>query len=299
MNVLRYTGYTLIAAAALTALSIRFSPNFDFASYIPQVLLAGLLLSAAIAVLSFLQQDRLNMHDKNILMAGMMLAVLVPSLYSVGAFIHEGQTSWSGGEIHWHADFEVIVQGSPERLGFQPSEDYSPPEKRCKKVNGEYLCQLDLIDPSNYCQEHSKESTYMCKINDRVGITKYHEHNDKRIHLEGTFNQREDATLAAFFETFEGRLTDGQMKFPTNDKVYETQEGDEKTLKVAVKKGVGGDRAWNIINPEQYVISPHKRGPLLDDIFIIYDSRSEQQVLKDLNQDDKYRGLEMFKAGEK
>lgn len=298
MEVLKYIGYSVALTSILVAAAIEFYPSRNFTPYIPELLIAGVIVSLAVAVLSFHSQNDLTLHDKNVLMTGMMIAVLVPTAFSVGAFIHEDATSWSDGEIHWHADFEVVVEDSEERLGFTPSDEYNPPETRCMETGEEHLCQLDLIDPQNYCKERSKESTYMCRVNDRVGITEYHEHNDKRIHLEGTFDRREEATLAAFFKTFGGKLTSEEMRIPTNNGVYETRDGDGKTLKVAVKKGVGGERSWEIVNPESYVISPYTRGELLDDIYIIYDSNSSEEVLQDLEKDDSYRGTEFFKKGE-
>ncbi|MFB6208814.1 MAG: hypothetical protein ABEJ56_01600 [Candidatus Nanohaloarchaea archaeon] len=284
----RIIGSTLVAIL-LTALSIFVAPEFNFTRYVVPLLLLGLLATLTLTSLAFYREDSLTLHDKDILMNGFLIAVLVPSFYTAGAFMHESATSWSGGEIHYHADYEVIVER-----------------------NGE-LQTLDLIDPGKFCGD-----SYMCNLNDRTGITKYHEHNDNRIHLEGIFEKREDATLAAYFETFGGKLTNSKLVYPTNNGTVKVSEKDEKQLKVIVRKGTGGNRHWCIIgnnvpegnicrdqytgelanSPSEYVVSPHKKGPSLDDIFVIYDSSSKLEALQDLQKDGKYRGTGLSKKGE-
>lgn len=294
MNVPKRIVAVLAASILSTVAAIYFLPGIDLIQYVVPIMQAGFVSTLLLAAVSFYREKDLNMKDKNLLMNGFIIAVLVPSFYAAGAFVHQSQTSWSGGEIHWHADFEVIVG------------------------NGEYQ-QLNLIDPGKFCEETSHESTTMCTLNDRTGSTKYHEHNDDRIHLEGIFKDREDATLAAFFDTFNGELSDSRIVFPTNNRTVKLVEGDQKTLKVLVHKGVGGNRAWCAIEkpenideedicvnsngelatePSEYVISPYKRGASLDDIIIVYDSKTVTDALQDVRQDDLYEGMGLTKGGE-
>ncbi|MDY6770626.1 MAG: hypothetical protein SV186_01570 [Candidatus Nanohaloarchaea archaeon] len=199
--------------------------------------------------------------------------------------------SWSNGEIHYHADFEVLVQND----------------------TGQYEL-LELVDPGEFCKSSDAiESSYMCIINDRTGSTPFHEHDDMRIHLEGTFRYREDATLAAFFDTFGGQLSNERLVLPTPDGVTRLESSGNKTLKIAVQRGVGGSRHWCVIGPgvsdantcrdpynnqlatapSEYVISPWQSGPPLDNIMIIYDGASAQQVLDSLKQDNTYQGFKV------
>lgn len=288
MNVPRRTLYAGFIAAVATAVSIQLFPDIDFVSYALPVVEAGVIACLLLAAVSFYREDDLTMHDKNVLMNAFLVAVLVPSFYTAGAFVHQSQTSWSGGEIHYHADYEVLVEQDGE------------------------LRALDLIDPSNFCG-----SDYMCTLNDRTGITEYHEHNDNRIHLEGVFETRSEATLAAFFETFGGELSNTRLVYPTNEEVVEVEENGGN-LKVIVRRGTGGNRHWCVIgddvsrdetcvnqytgelatSPSGYIVSPYKKGPSLDDIFVIYDSRSTQAALQDLREDGKYRGMGISKEGE-
>ncbi|MFB6116022.1 MAG: hypothetical protein ABEK10_00785 [Candidatus Nanosalina sp.] len=274
----RIAGIVLISIVA-TVSAIQFMPEFNFVKYvIPVLSLSGLAL-LLLAAESIIKEEDLTLHDKNILMSGFLVVVLGSSLFTAGAFVHQSQTSWSGGEIHWHADYEVLVENS----------------------QGE-LKRADLIDPSNYCKETPHESSYMCSLNDRTGTTEYHEHNDNRIHLEGVFKEREDATLSAYFETFGGKLTSREMIYPTNSGVLRVAESNKtnKTLKIIVRSGIAGERGWKIIdNPADYVISPYKRGANLDDIFIVWDDRSANYVKEQLRVNNgTYRGHGILKQGD-
>jgi hypothetical protein len=295
MNVPNRVAAAVVVFVLATVAAIQYFPEINFVNHVMPIIYGGVLSTFVLATISFYREEELNLRDKNIIMNGFLIAVLVPSLYTAGAFVHQSQTSWSGGEIHWHADYEVMVE-----------------------ENNEYQ-QLDLIDPSNFCEETRHESTTMCSLNDRTGSTKYHEHNDNRIHLEGIFKKREDAVLSAYFETFGGKLTNTELRYPTNDRMVEKAEGNSETLKILIKQGVGGNREWCAIEkqsnlseqdicrtsegelattPSNYVISPYKRGPTLDDIFIVYDSKPVEDALQDVRDDDKYEGMGITKEGE-
>jgi hypothetical protein len=295
MNIPNRIAGSVVIAVLATVAAILYLPELNLINYVMPVIYAGFISSILFAAISFYREEDLTLRDKNLLMNGFLVAVLVPSLYTAGAFVHQSQTSWSGGEIHWHADYEVIVE-----------------------ENGEYN-QLDLIDPTNFCDETTHESSTMCSLNDRTGSTKYHEHNDDRIHLEGIFKEREDAVLSAYFETFGGKLSNTELVYPTNDRVVQKAEGSGQTLKILVKRGAGGNREWCAIEqssnlseedicrtsegelattPSNYVISPYKRGPTLDDIFIVYDSKPVEDALQDVRDDDKYEGMGITKQGE-
>ncbi|MFB6242236.1 MAG: hypothetical protein ABEJ36_05570 [Candidatus Nanosalina sp.] len=294
MNVLRRVLYSFPVAFVITALAIKLFPNINFTSYTTTLIGLGTLSTLLLASISFYQEDDLTMHDKNLLMNGFLIAVLVPSLYTAGAFLHQSQTSWSGGEIHYHADYEVVVE-----------------------TDGK-LKTLDLVDPTQFCKEAKHQSSFMCKLSDRTGTTRYHEHNDNRIHLEGIFEKKEEATLAAYFETFDGELSNTRLAYPTNDGWFNISESRDKSLKIVVNRGTGGNRHWCVIgnevsrentcvnpytgklatSPSKYIVSPHKKGPSLDDIFIIYDSSTAREALSDLKSDGKYKGIGLSKEGE-
>ncbi|MFB6203141.1 MAG: hypothetical protein ABEK01_01470 [Candidatus Nanohaloarchaea archaeon] len=294
MNVPKRIVYGVVIAALATAGAVEFLPKFRFVPYVLPLMGIGFVSSLILAALSFRKEDDMTLHDKKMLMNGFIIVVLVPSLYTAGAFVHQSRTSWSGGEVHYHADFEVLVQRGGE------------------------LQRIELVDPSNFC-----EGDYLCAVNDRTGVKAYHEHNDNRIHLEGVFDKRAHATLQAFFETFNGNLTNSKLVMPTNTGTLKVTENSSMELKVLVQRGVGGSRSWCAVgnevsrentcrtrsrnlgpddmiadSPADYVISAYKRGATLDDIFIVYDSKSTKEALQDLREDDKYRGFGLKKSGE-
>mgnify|MGYP001585965769 CR=1 FL=1 len=72
--------------------------------------------------------------------------------------------------------------------------------------------QLDLIDPTG--------------IDNRVGTWEVHEHNDNRMHIEGTILQMEQASFHHFFEIVGGTLDEKGMVFPSvNGEIFMPVEG--------------------------------------------------------------------------
>jgi hypothetical protein len=292
----RIVAFTVVAALA-TAAAVVYMPQIDLIQYVVPVMGVSLGALVLLMAISLHLEDQLDDTEKNFLMNGFIVFILVPSFFAAGAFMHESETSWSNGEVHYHADFEVLV------------------------TNGSGgLQELDLVDPVKFCDDTSHESTYMCKINDRTGSTEYHEHNDDRIHLEGVFKTKEDASLAAFFEQFNGELTNTRLVFPTDQGVRTFEENDEYSLKILVQKGEGDDRHWcavgqdsyaeNICNsygeratsPNKYIVTPETQNPadrvILDTVFIVYDSYTTDQALEDVREDNLYRGRGLTKEGE-
>lgn len=273
-RVLAIAGVFLLGTVA----AIQFLPDMNFIQYVVPVMGISSIALVVLAAESMIKEDDLTLHDKNILMSGFLVVILGTSFFTAGAFVHQSQTSWSGGEIHWHADYEVLVEEGGE------------------------LQRLNLIDPSNYCNQENRSTGALCNLNDRTGATEYHEHNDNRIHLEGVFKERSDATLSAYFETFGGKLTSSEMRYPTNEGVVTVSESNDsnRTLKIIVESGVVQERGWKVIdNPSEYVISRYKRGPTLDNIFIVFDSNSANYVKEQLRVNNgTYRGHGLVKQGE-
>lgn len=72
--------------------------------------------------------------------------------------------------------------------------------------------QLDMVDPTG--------------IDNRVGTWEVHEHNDQRMHIEGTILDMEQATFHYFFEIVGGELNESGMIFPSvNGDVFIPRNG--------------------------------------------------------------------------
>lgn len=113
---------------------------------------------------------------------------------------------------------------------------------------------LDLVDPTG--------------IENRIGTPVLHEHNDFRLHVEGTVLRKSDVSLGEFFSVIGGSLSDTSMSVPTNDGLVEMREGDTcdgrpARLQAFVYKVTNPDdlKNWKFVQQklddiDGYVLSP-------------------------------------------
>jgi hypothetical protein len=99
-------------------------------------------------------------------------------------------------------------------------------------------------------------------LTNRVGMADVHHHGDYRIHLEGVFREREDATLGVFFDAI-------NVPF-SNEKIMDFNNGDycpdggRGIVRMFVNdKLYSGDY-------RDYVISPYSQVPPGDSIRIVF-----------------------------
>lgn len=113
--------------------------------------------------------------------------------------------------------------------------------------------QLDLINPKG--------------IANKVGSPLFHEHNDNRIHVEGTVANMADIDLESFFKVIGGELTSNKLVYPIEGGEivsYETGDlcnGEVGELKVYVN-------GQSIDNIETYMYYPHALMPPGDCIIV-------------------------------
>ncbi len=119
--------------------------------------------------------------------------------------------------------------------------------------------ELDLIDPTG--------------LLNRVGTPVIHEHGDKRMHVEGTMLDLQDASLGHFFQVVGGELSEERMIVPTNFGVEEMNNGevcpDEPDREAVVqvflwKTDEGVAKQQKLENFVDYVISPFSPVPAGD-----------------------------------
>lgn len=129
-----------------------------------------------------------------------------------------------------------------------------------------WACQeeIDFVDPLGF--------------SNKVGTSTLHEHNDKRIHLEGVVLTPQDASLGKFFKVIGGEISSNSITIPTNAgfKTHQTGErcsnGATSELQVFVYKTVNGSYFQSkIIEPSSYIISPYASVPEGDCIIIEFD----------------------------
>lgn len=130
--------------------------------------------------------------------------------------------------------------------------------------------QLDLINPRG--------------LSNKVGTPTLHEHNDKRIHLEGVVVKGNDASLGRFMEIIGGFISKGYLVVPTNQGKLTFKSGENSCpgstqafIQTFVYKVSGKNYTQEKIdNPAGYIISPHSQVPPGDCIIIEYDSLKEK-----------------------
>jgi len=78
-----------------------------------------------------------------------------------------------------------------------------------------YVCgeKLELVEPEGV-------------LNNKIGTTLFHEHEDGRIHTEGTLKDIDEVRLGGFFEIIGGELEHEHLEYPTQGGLISKEEGD-------------------------------------------------------------------------
>jgi hypothetical protein len=68
-------------------------------------------------------------------------------------------------------------------------------------------------------------------LSNKIGTSTYHEHDDKRIHLEGVVIEKEyDASFEKFMDVTDGDITTTSLKIATEDTIFENDlDGDKSS----------------------------------------------------------------------
>ncbi len=130
--------------------------------------------------------------------------------------------------------------------------------------------ELDLIDPEGW--------------SNKIGTPVLHEHNDKRVHVEGVVLTNKYASLGNFFDVLGGRLTSYEMMFPSTEGVVNVAHGDmcngmPGMLQVFVYKTEGTTfKQEKLLNPEDYILSGDSGVPPGDCIIVEFDSMIKEKT---------------------
>lgn len=117
-------------------------------------------------------------------------------------------------------------------------------------------------------------------LSNKIGTPTLHEHNDKRIHLEGVVMKPTDASLGNFFHVVGGDLASDSFSIPTNDGILSIQNGEncpqqaKSEVQVFVYKTDKDNKyiQQKIVDPQNYIISPFSNVPKGDCIIIEFDT---------------------------
>ncbi len=128
---------------------------------------------------------------------------------------------------------------------------------------------VDLIDPKGW--------------SNKIGTPTLHEHNDKRIHLEGVVVRHEDSSLGKFFRVTGGAISDDLLVMRTNTGAFSLKNGDmcpqgEGKVQVFVYQ-TDKDQYYSqkkVQNPQNYLISHESQVPAGDCIIVEFDTPKDR-----------------------
>lgn len=131
--------------------------------------------------------------------------------------------------------------------------------------------EVELQDPTGF-------------LSNKIGTATLHEHNDKRIHLEGVVVHPEDASLGKFFQVIDGEITNSSLIVPTNNgPVPYTNgsmcaDGSEGQVQVFAYKtdSEGYYSQTKLEDPGAYTISPYSQVPPGDCIIVEFGSNKDR-----------------------
>lgn len=131
--------------------------------------------------------------------------------------------------------------------------------------------EVELIDPEG--------------LSNKVGTETLHEHNDKRIHIEGVIVEERDASIGRFFNVVGRKMTSGEIEIPTEDGVLKRQNGDlcpdgsSGVIQVFRYKTDPQAKTFiqeKLADPINYVISPYGQVPPGDCIIVEFGPQKEK-----------------------
>lgn len=132
--------------------------------------------------------------------------------------------------------------------------------------------EKDLIDPVGW--------------SNKIGTPVLHEHNDKRMHVEGVVLTDDYASLGNFFNVIGGRITQYELTYPAVDGTIARAHGDDCNgapgmVQVFVYKTEGDTfKQEKLLNPEDYILSGDSGVPPGDCIIVEFDSTIKDKTDK-------------------
>lgn len=117
----------------------------------------------------------------------------------------------------------------------------------------------------------------------KIGTSTIHEHNDKRIHIEGVIVEKRDASLGNFFRLVGGSLEEDRLIIPghhdnvTLENGYDCFDTQNTELQVFLYKVEGDNFAQTKLDsPQDYIITASQNVPPGDCIIIELDAPKER-----------------------
>ena len=120
-------------------------------------------------------------------------------------------------------------------------------------------------------------------LSNKIGTSTLHEHNDKRIHLEGVVVKPPDASLGKFFYVIGGHLSSQELRVPTNTGIVAKKtgdtcpNGDSGEVQVFAYRTVNGKYSQQkLADPADFIIAPSSSVPGGDCIIVEFDKSKDK-----------------------
>lgn len=115
----------------------------------------------------------------------------------------------------------------------------------------------------------------------KIGSPLFHEHNDGRIHIEGTVSNLENIDLGGYFEIIGGDLKSNFVKYPAIEGIVEKRNGDLcEGVPGNLKVYVNGNKIEDF---ENYAVYPDARVPPGDCIIVEFSESTEETTSRICN----------------
>jgi hypothetical protein len=116
-------------------------------------------------------------------------------------------------------------------------------------------------------------------LTNRIGTTVFHEHNDDRIHVEGTLLKTDTVDLHSFFEVIGGDLDDSSFTIESNEGKL-SSGGCEGELQIFAYNILDEkETPWRYVQEKvspDYILSPHTNIPPGDCIIIEFGEQKDK-----------------------
>jgi hypothetical protein len=142
--------------------------------------------------------------------------------------------------------------------------------------------EIDLVDPTG--------------LSNKIGSPLLHEHDDLRIHVEGTVHRMEDVSVGSFFKTIGGQASLNSLTLPTTEGLVTMQnnerctgglpEYEDKIAKIQVYLyKTEGNKVYQekLVNWPEYIITPETIVPPGDCLIFEYSPEFKSQTDKICN----------------
>jgi hypothetical protein len=119
----------------------------------------------------------------------------------------------------------------------------------------------------------------------KIGSPLVHEHNDKKIHVEGVILHTDDASLGHFFDVIDGKLNSRELVVPVNEGHLNLKNGDvcngaPGMVQVFVYQTNGTEVTQKklAVNPETHMLAADSAVPAGDCIIVEFDSMIKEKT---------------------